>query len=452
MTTTSTAPGRDPAAPDSPAPPPSGPPGDTARPAPAGRARRWAAAAGRTGAALAHLAVMAVVGPVALVVLVTWVGVGVGLLPLLGLGALLLLALPYGVWVLARVETARVDGLYALGLAPPRLHRRPRPGLGGALAAVGRQAVDATAWRAVASAALASVLGLVLVPVVSAAASAAALALAPLYAQDDVVGLPGVDVPVAWAPLVGAGGLLLALAGAVGLALLHGVVTRALLRSSREAQLVEQARASDTRRAGAVRAAEVERTRIERDLHDGVQPRLVSVGMTLGLAEQKLAGPEPDADAARTLVAEARTSTKAAITELRQLARGVHASVLDDRGLDAALSAVVARSVVPVDLDVRVDGRCGRTAEAAVYFAVSEALTNAAKHARASRCRVVVRHRDGGLLWARVEDDGVGGAAVLPGGGLDGVGHRVAAAGGTCRLDSPRGGPTALEVSVPCAS
>ncbi|MDF2554675.1 MAG: sensor histidine kinase [Microbacterium sp.] len=227
------------------------------------------------------------------------------------------------------------------------------------------------------------------------------------------------------------------------------IIVRAVLIPSREQQLVEAARTSDAQRAGAVRASEVERTRIERDLHDGVQPRLVSVGMTLGLAQQKI---DDDPATARALIEEAHTSTKAAITELRQLARGIHASVLDDRGLDAALSALAARSHVPVQLDVRLPGRCDRAAETAVYFAIAESLTNAAKHSRASSCRVVVRLRDEGTLWARIEDNGIGGARVLPGGGLDGISNRVLGAGGTVRLDSPQGGPTALEVSVPCAS
>ena len=167
---------------------------------------------------------------------------------------------------------------------------------------------------------------------------------------------------------------LLAAAAIVGLALLHGVLARAIMVPSREAQLAEAARTSSVQRAGAVRAADVERTRIERDLHDGVQPRLVSVGMTLGLAQQKI---DSDPEAAKALIAEAHTSTKAAITELRQLARGIHAAVLDDRGLDAALSALAARSVVPVHLDVRLDGRCSRDSEAAAYFAIAEAITNA---------------------------------------------------------------------------
>ena len=316
---------------------------------------------------------------------------------------------------------------------------------------VWHQFIDPSMWRAVASAAISTILGLVVLPLLSIFASGIVLAFAPLFARSGSVRLAGtgIDVPVAWASVVGVLAAVVALAAVVGIALLHGVLARVIVVPTREAQLTEQARTSDAQRAGAIRASEVERTRIERDLHDGVQPRLVSVGMTLGLAQQKI---DDDPAAAKELLAEAHTSTKAAITELRQLARGIHASVLDDRGLDAALSALAGRSHIPVHLDVRLDARCSRNAEAAVYFAIAETLTNAAKHSRASECRVVVRQREGGTLWARVEDNGIGGAQVTPGGGLDGISNRILAAGGTVRLDSPQGGPTSLEVSVPCAS
>jgi signal transduction histidine kinase len=277
------------------------------------------------------------------------------------------------------------------------------------------------------------------------------LAFTPLFARGDLVEIArtGFGVPIAWAVLVGLVAAVLALAAIVGLAILHGVTARAIMVPSREAQLAEEARTSQVQRAGAVRAADLERTRIERDLHDGVQPRLVSIGMTLGLAQQKI---DDDPEAAKALVAEAHTSTKAAITELRQLARGIHTAVLDDRGLDAALSALAGRSVIPVHLDVRIDGRCSRETEAAAYFAIAEALTNAAKHSRATECRAVVRLRDGMTLWARVEDNGIGGARVVPGGGLDGIVNRITAAGGQVRLESPIGGPTSVEVTLPCAS
>lgn len=198
-----------------------------------------------------------------------------------------------------------------------------------------------------------------------------------------------------------------------------------------------------------MRAADVERTRIERDLHDGVQPRLVSVGMTLGLAGRVI---DSDPSAARELIMEAHSSTKAAITELRQLARGIHTSVLEDRGLDAALSALAGRSHIPVELHVELPGRVDRDAEAALYFITAEALTNAAKHSRASACRVDVRSQSNSSLWAWIADNGIGGARVVPGGGLDGMTNRVLAAGGDITITSPAGGPTTIEVDIPCAS
>jgi signal transduction histidine kinase len=413
------------------------------------RARRFAP--GPLLGAIAQLAALGIVGPIVFAILFSLLGMGLGLLPLLGVGVVFLVGLVYALFGLAWLETARVGGLYGLDLPALAPRGRVRPGFGGFLATIWHQFTDGAMWRGVASAALSSVLGLVVLPLISFVASGIVLAFAPLYASSGIahLGRTDFDVPVLWAPLVGVLVAVLSLAAVGGIALLHGVITRAILTPSREAMLASQAQVSDERRAGAMRASEVERTRIERDLHDGVQPRLVSVGMTLGLAQQKI---DDDPAAARALIEEAHTSTKAAITELRQLARGIHASVLDDRGLDAALSALAARSHVPVQLDVRIDGRCAKTAEAAVYFAIAESLTNAAKHSRASECRVVVRVRDGGMLWARVEDNGIGGARVLPGGGLDGISNRILATGGTVRLDSPVGGPTSLEVSVPCAS
>lgn len=126
--------------------------------------------------------------------------------------------------------------------------------------------------------------------------------------------------------------------------------------------------------------------------------------------------------------------------------------MLTDRGLDAALSALAARSPIPVSLDVALASRCSPEAEAALYFAVAESLTNVAKHSGASTAHVVVRSRPGATVWARIEDDGVGGAHVQPGGGLDGVANRVRSAGGMFSLTSPPHGPTTIEVSVPCGS
>ncbi|WP_236967181.1 sensor histidine kinase [Microbacterium aurantiacum] len=403
------------------------------------------------GAAL-QLSALAVVGPVVFTILGVLLGVGIGLVPVIGIGLLLLLGFVYGLFALAFLEYARVDGLYDLSLPAVRPRTSGRPGFGGFVRTIWAQFTDPLMWRGVASAAVATVLGFIVLAAASILVSGIAVAFSPLYADGtDAVRLERTpfDIPVSLGVPLGLLAVLLSAAAIVGVALLHGVIARAILVPSREGALAEQARTSSAQRAGAVRAADLERTRIERDLHDGVQPRLVSVGMTLGLAQQKI---DSDPDAAKTLLAEAHTSTKAAITELRQLARGIHTSVLDDRGLDAALSALAARSHVPVALDVRIDERCSKTAETAAYFVIAEALTNAAKHSRASECRVVVRQREGGILWARVEDNGIGGARIVPGGGLDGIANRVLGAGGEFRLDSPVGGPTALEVSIPCAS
>jgi len=410
----------------------------------------------RLAGAIAQLAALGVVGPAILTGVLTFMGTAIGLIPVL-FGLLMIVAVPWILYALAWLETARVDGLYGIGLPPLRTRASGHGGFGGFLRTLWLQFIDPRMWRAIANFAIATVLGTIVVILTMAFASGLALAFTPLLGDMSggvgrIVGT-GIEVPIAWAIPAGIIAAVVAVAGILGLAVLHGVITRAIMAPSREALLEQHAQRSQAQRASAVRAADVERTRIERDLHDGVQPRLVSVGMTLGLAQQKI---DADPEAARELIAEAHTSTKAAITELRQLARGIHASVLDDRGLDAALSALAARSHVPVHLDVRLDGRCSRDTEAAMYFAIAESLTNAAKHSRAAGCRVAVRLRsDLGptpTLWARIEDDGVGGARVVPGGGLDGIANRAAAAGGTVRVDSPIGGPTTVEVSIPCAS
>lgn len=397
-----------------------------------------------------HLGALGLGGWIIFTILTTLLSVGLSLVIVLGIGLIFLAAMVYALYGTAWFEFARVSGLYRLELPDLRLRPRRQQGVGGYLKTLARQSVDGPMWRGVGSFFLTTLMGTIVLAFFQSFVWAI-FAVFGLSADWDILRI-GTDTRPAFlgsplfAVFVGA----FSLAVIVALALLHRVVTVAIVRAgSRAARLTQQAQTSARQREGAVRAADLERTRIERDLHDGVQPRLVSVGMTLGLAQQKI---DDDPEAAKELISEAHTSTKAAITELRQLARGIHASVLDDRGLDAALSALAGRSHIPVVLDVRLQGRCSREAETAVYFAIAESLTNAAKHSRASECRVVVRLREGNTLWARVEDNGSGGARILPGGGLDGISNRVLAAGGTIRLDSPQGGPTSLEVSVPCAS
>lgn len=148
---------------------------------------------------------------------------------------------------------------------------------------------------------------------------------------------------------------------------------------------------------------------------------------------------------------QAHAEAKAALVELRGIVRGLHPAVLDDRGLDAALSGLAARSPVPVSLDVHVPGRLPRPVEAVAYFVVSEALTNVVKHSGASRAQVVARV-DGGALRLRIVDDGAGGADDSRGTGLTGLRQRVASVDGTLTVESPLGGPTVLEAWIPCGS
>ena len=245
---------------------------------------------------------------------------------------------------------------------------------------------------------------------------------------------------------------------AVVMLLLGALADRGLARgllSGSEDDLREQVAELAERRQGAVDAAAQERLRIERDLHDGVQPRLVNLAMTLGIARQAI---RADPDRAEHLVAEAHGEAKAVMTDLRQLARGIHPAVLTDRGLDAALSALAARSRVPVELDVDL-GPAGapmldREREAVAYFVVAEALTNIAKHAEASRALVTVS-RDADALHLRIEDDGRGGAQVRRDGfstGLAGLTDRLRATGGALEMSSPPDGGTVLRAQIPLPS
>jgi signal transduction histidine kinase len=227
-----------------------------------------------------------------------------------------------------------------------------------------------------------------------------------------------------------------------------GELAAALLGASERAAMRARIAALETARAGAVDVADADLKRIERDLHDGTQARLVAVAMDLGMAEEKMDG---DPAAAQEHVQAARGQATLALAELRDLVRGIAPSILTDRGLDAALSSLVARSPVPVTIDVELPGRPPATAETAAYYAVSEALANVAKHAQAAHCDVTVR-RDGGQLAVTVRDDGRGGATVAPGGGLAGLRDRLAALDGELRVTSPPGGPTVIEARIPCAS
>ena len=213
----------------------------------------------------------------------------------------------------------------------------------------------------------------------------------------------------------------------------------------REAEATERIEVLQSTRAGAVDAQAAELRRIERDLHDGAQARLVGLAMDLGLAKEKLAD-----DEARALVAEAHEEAKRAIVELRDLARGIHPAVLTDRGLEAALGSLAGASRIPVELNVDAGGRLDPALEAAAYFTVAEALANAAKHSGATSVRVDVSRR-GELLSLRVADDGIGGADP-DGEGLTGLRRRLEAHDGRLGVESLPGRGTILTAELPCGS
>jgi signal transduction histidine kinase len=219
-----------------------------------------------------------------------------------------------------------------------------------------------------------------------------------------------------------------------------------LATRSRRAELERRIDVLTESRAGAVDAEEAKLRRIERDLHDGAQARLVSLGMNLGMAEQRLA---TDPDGARQLLADARMGAHEALEELRDLARGIHPPVLSDRGLEAAVGALAARSPIRVSVSVEAD-RPPAAVETAAYFVAAEALANASKHADPTRVDIRIA-RDRRALVVEVVDDGRGGADPA-GAGLTGMRRRVEALDGTLHVSSPAGGPTVVRAELPCAS
>jgi signal transduction histidine kinase len=294
-------------------------------------------------------------------------------------------------------------------------------------------------------------------------------ALSPLLV---LYGLYGVLLPITW-PLidqqVGAGdayflfltvgnmaqallavplGLLVAGAGlwmAPPLLKAHARFTTALLGSTREQLERRLARVTESR-SEAVDSSAADLRRIERDLHDGVQVRLLALGMNL-TAIQRLIREDPGA--AEALVQETRENSGKALNELRDLVRGIHPPVLADRGLADAVRALAMDLPLTAETDIELPGRVPAPVESAVYFAVSEALTNVIKHAVADRVRIRIRC-ERGMLRAEVTDEGIGGADVSAGSGLRGVERRLSAFDGVVAVSSPAGGPTMVALEVPC--
>ncbi|AGL20078.1 putative two-component system sensor kinase [Actinoplanes sp. N902-109] len=385
--------------------------------------------------------------------LVLWL-VAVALLPVAGIG---MVALPFMTWLLrARVGLAR---RWAAGAGVPiAVPYTPAPR--NALPAGWRRykwiLTDPTTWRDVAWLVPGAILGILV----------GGLALGvPAYGVQGIILLPlwiylGTDwygYGLFW-PIdnvneglmslpQGVVILAIGLLAAPRLRLGEALFARLLLAPTKSAELrLRVAHLTETR-ADTVDAQAAELRRIERDLHDGAQARLVSLGMTIGLAEELL---DRDSEAVRKLLVEARETSGFALTELRHLVRGIHPPVLAERGLDGAIRALAISLPLPISVDIDVAGRPETPVESAAYFAVAEALTNVVRHSAAHTAAVTIRHSEN-LMSIVVLDDGHGGADPGAGTGLRGMERRLAAFDGTMTLSSPPGGPTVVTLELPCA-
>lgn len=396
---------------------------------------------------------------IAAIVLVSVALGGFFSLPALGVGVLLLTPAIWGAWGLARGERHRIAAFLGVDIGEPAPSTAPQW-----LRTVG---LDQPRLKALGWAGLHALWGLVSATLLLALASQAlTLATLPLWAwtvpQVRVLWLVPVSTG-AWSLSILCGiGLLLVLllpAAARGLASVDVALARWLIGSDPQTQLramSQRVQTLTTTRTETLDSVEAERRRIERDLHDGPQQRLVSVAMNLGLARDELDRNPDDPAAARLvrdLLDEAHASSKEAITEMRQVARGIVPPILADRGLDAAVSALADRSPVPVTVVSRLPARrLEPTLEAIAYFCVSEALTNVAKHSGASRATVelgTARGLDGDLLAVTITDDGDGGAVVGAGTGLTGLRQRVTAVDGQVHVHSPVGTGTTVAITLP---
>ncbi|MDT9690628.1 sensor domain-containing protein [Streptomyces sp. P9(2023)] len=354
------------------------------------------------------------------------------------------------------VERARARGLLGLDVAPPE---PARGRTGGAMSWMGATLKSGVSWRHLLYALL-YMPWAIFAFTVSVAFWVYGWALFtyplwqwvfPMYAGQDGIQLYGdrnhafyLDSPFEIA-VTSVIGLLFVLAGPWiirGLTSVDRLMVGGLLGPSRLATRVTEL---ESDRGVVVDTAAADLRRIERDLHDGAQARLVALAMDLGLAKEKLV---EDPKAAARMVEDAHGEVKTALQELRDLARGIHPAVLTDRGLDAALSAVASRCAVPVSVEVELPSRPVPAIEGIAYFTVSELLQNVTKHAEARRAWVDV-WRVGDRLLLQVRDDGRGGADVAAGRGLAGLTERLDAVDGVLAVDSPAGGPTTITAELP---
>ncbi|WP_433826682.1 sensor histidine kinase [Actinoplanes sp. CA-015351] len=374
------------------------------------------------------------------------------LTPVLGIGLVLLPLVTALIRVRARLAR-RLAATFGMPIARPY---RPVPPSRGLLTRYRWIVTDPATWRDFAWLLPGAVAGLVL----------GVLTLAvPLYGIEGIVLLPlwiwlgtgnygyGAIWPI---ETVGEGFLSLpqgTVILAIGLAMAPYLrtadawLTRLFLAPTRNAELRLRVSHLTTTRSDNLDAQAAELRRIERDLHDGAQARLVSLGMTIGLAAELV---DDNPEMARKLLSEARETSSDALVELRHLVRGIHPPVLAERGLEGAVRALAMALPIPTSVGAAVPGRLDTPVESAAYFAAAEVLANVTRHSFAQHAEVQLWHHDG-TLTMRISDDGLGGADPEAGTGLRGIERRLAAFDGTMSLSSPPGGPTVVTMELPCA-
>jgi signal transduction histidine kinase len=388
-----------------------------------------------------------------------WVPIMIAIFGIMSIPSVIGFALAVVVFVylmrgVAGLERVRSEAVFGMDIQVPPRKRSHHRGFQGWLHQLGLDVASTRFWKGCTHHFLRMIYDLAaggLAFVLLAFALLAPAAAIAVSRSDADAGVSFIPPALAWPLAVVA--LAIAAAIVVFAPILDAKIDLWLLPLSPAAMLQHEVNALADARLGAVSSAHTERRRIERDLHDSVQPRLVSLAMTIGLAQTKF---NADPAAAEALMAEAHDDAKTALVELRNVVRGIAPTILSDRGLDAALSSVVQRAAVPTTLNIDLPGRIPEETESVAYFVVAEALTNVAKHAQASRSVVTVRRDQAeNTLHVSVFDDGRGGAQITDSAtatGLRGLAERVRAARGTFTVSSPLAGPTIVTAVLPCAS
>jgi signal transduction histidine kinase len=384
------------------------------------------------------------------VILVVGLSTGIGLLITL-LGIPILIGVLYATRPMADLERALVAGL----LEERTAGRYRRPQRNGAWASITARLAEPQTWKDVAYLACQFPLGIVWFALTLVAILLPpSLILAPVYfwIPDDHIDVFfwHIDSWLEAIALVPIGVLLIVPARYLidGMGIAHAYWARLLLHSEPDPELTAEVVDARSAQARIIAAADAERRRIERDLHDGAQQRLVALSLKLGMARKRL-GDDADGLTLR-LVDEAHEESRAALVELRDLARGIHPSVLTDRGLAAALHELAGRSSVPTEVVEAPEARLQPAVESTAYFVVAECLANVGKYAHASEATVRVRCEVGRLV-VEVVDDGIGGAEAVRGSGLRGLADRVSALSGTLEVASPPGQGTRVRAEIPIA-